>query len=149
MGRTRPAAVIAVDLSALVAIVLHEAERDAFLTIVRDSTKALVSTVSVVETKMVLFGRKGHRPVVMLDDFLRLQRFEVTPPSLADMEAAWAAFIAFGKGSGHPASLNFGDVFAYALAKVRDLPLLYKGNDFIETDLRPVLSGTPAKSRHH
>ncbi|MEI7711276.1 MAG: type II toxin-antitoxin system VapC family toxin [Rhodospirillales bacterium] len=51
-------------------------------------------------------------------------------PTLTDMDAAYAAFVAFGKGSGHPASLNFGDVFSNALAKVRGLPLLFKGNDF-------------------
>jgi len=85
---------------------------------------------------MVLFGRKGVRAVVMFDDLLGLRRFEITPPSRADMDAAYAAFLAFGRGSGHPAALNFGDVFSYALAKVRNLPLLYKGNDFAETDLR-------------
>jgi ribonuclease VapC len=51
------------------------------------------------------------------------------------MEAAYAAFVAFGKGSGHPAELNFGDLFGYALAKVRGLPLLYKGDDFARTDI--------------
>ena len=61
--------------------------------------------------------------------------FEIVPPSPADMDAAYAAFVAFGKGSGHPASLNFGDVFSYALAKTRGLPLLFKGNDFAETDI--------------
>jgi ribonuclease VapC len=127
---------IAVDTSALVAISLNEPERFSFLTIIRGSPKVLVSTVSVVETKMVLFGRKGVRAVVMFDDLLGLRRFEITPPSVAEMDAAYAAFLAFGKGSGHPAALNFGDVFSYALAKVRDLPLLYKGNDFTETDLR-------------
>jgi ribonuclease VapC len=52
------------------------------------------------------------------------------------MEAAYAAFIAFGKGSGHKAGLDFGDVFSYALAKIRGLPLLYEGGDFAQTDLR-------------
>ena len=51
------------------------------------------------------------------------------------MDAAYAAFVAFGKGSGHPAGLNFGDVFSYALAKVRNLPLLFKGDDFSQTDI--------------
>jgi ribonuclease VapC len=131
---------IAVDTSALVAIGLDEPERTPFLTIIRDAPKALISTVSVVETKMVLYGRKGPRAVVILDDLLRLRRFEITPPSLADMDAAYAAFLVYGKGSGHRAGLNFGDVFAYALAKVRDLPLLYKGNDFAETDLFPAMA---------
>jgi ribonuclease VapC len=51
------------------------------------------------------------------------------------MDAAYAAFVAYGKGNGHPAALNFGDVFSYALAKTRGLPLLYKGRDFAETDI--------------
>src|SRR5271163_3950096 len=131
---------IAVDTSALVAISLNEPERFSFLTIIRGAPKVLVSTVSVVETKMVLFGRKGVRAVVMFDDLLDLRRFEITPPSRADMDAAYAAFLAFGRGSGHPAALNFGDVFSYALAKVRNLPLLYKGDDFTQTDIRSALA---------
>lgn len=133
---------IAVDTSALVAITLNEPERDTFLTVIRDSPKALISTVSVVETKMVLFSRRGIRAAVMLEDFLGLRRFEITSPSLADMDAAYAAFLTYGQGSGHPAALNFGDVFSYALAKIRNLPLLYKGNDFSETDLRPAISSS-------
>jgi ribonuclease VapC len=138
---------IAVDTSALVAIGLDEPERIRFLTIIRDTPKALISTVSVVETKMALYARKGHRAVAVLDDLLHLRRFEITPPSLADMDAAYAAFVIYGKGSGHRAALNFGDVFSYALAKVRNLPLLYKGNDFAETDLQaavPNLAGPGA-----
>jgi ribonuclease VapC len=75
----------------------------------------------------------------MLDDRLRLRRFEFTPPSVADLDAAYAAFLLYGKGSGHRAGLNFGDLFSYALAKVRNLPLLYKGNDFAETDLQAAI----------
>jgi ribonuclease VapC len=138
---------IAVDTSALVAIGLHESERESFQTIILNSAKVLISTVSVVETKMVLFGRRGPRAVVMLDNMLGLRRFEIIPPSPEDMDAAYAAFLAFGRGSGHPARLNMGDVFAYALAKVRNLPLLYKGNDFSETDLRSAAANVP--SHHH
>lgn len=85
---------------------------------------------------MVVHSRCGERAtVVLLDDLLRLPMFEIVPPGPAEMNAAYAAFVAFGKGSGHPAVLNFGDVFSYALAKVRGLPLLYKGTDFSETDI--------------
>ena len=84
---------------------------------------------------MVVHGRRGERAVVLVDDLLRLPMFELIPPGIAEMDAAYAAFVAFGKGSGHPAALNFGDVFAYALAKVRGLPLLFKGADFSETDI--------------
>jgi ribonuclease VapC len=78
--------------------------------------------------------------VVLVDDLLRLPLFEIVPPGPAETDAAYAAFVAFGKGSGHPAGLNFGDVFSYALAKVRALPLLYKGGDFAETDIGSALS---------
>jgi ribonuclease VapC len=131
--------VIAVDTSALVATALNEPERNEFVTIIRGSPRALISTVAVVETKMVLFGRRGARAVVMIEDFLRLRRFAITPPSVADTDAAFDAFLLYGKGSGHRAALNFGDVFSYALAKTRNLLLLYKGNDFAETDLRPAV----------
>jgi ribonuclease VapC len=127
--------VIAVDTSAIVAIVFGEPERGAFLEVIESAERALVSTVSVVETRMVVHGRRGQRAVILLDDFLRLPMWEQVAPSPADSEAAYAAFVAFGKGSGHPAALNFGDVFSYALAKTRNLPLLFKGDDFSKTDV--------------
>jgi ribonuclease VapC len=126
---------IAVDTSALVAIVLDEPERVSFRLKIAGSTRALISTVSALEAKMVMYGRRGPRAVVLLDDLLRLPMFQIVSPTLPDMDAAYAAFVAFGKGSGHPAALNFGGVFSYALAKVRGLPLLFKGNDFAETDI--------------
>lgn len=101
--------------------------------------RALISAVSVVEAKMVVQGRRGQRAVVLVDDILRLPVFEQVAPGPAETEAAFAAFVAFGKGSGHPAALNFGDLFSYALAKVRGLPLLYKGNDFALTDIESAL----------
>ncbi len=115
---------IAVDTSALVAISLRDPERESFLAVIREQSRALISTVSVIETKIVLFGRKAQRAVVILDDFLGLSCFAITPPAREDMDAAYAASLVYGKGSGHPAALNLGDVFAYALAKVRGLPLL-------------------------
>jgi ribonuclease VapC len=127
---------IAVDTSAIVAIVLNEPERAAFRDAIRNAG-ALISTVSVVEAKMVVHGRRGPRAVVFMEDLFKLPVFEITPPSSADMDAAYAAFVVFGKGSGHPAALNFGDLFSYALAKVRNLPLLFKGADFAETDIVP------------
>jgi len=127
--------VIAVDTSALVAIVLNEPEAPVFLSRLKRASHAVISTVSVVEARMVVYGRLGHRAAVLLDDLLRVPAFEIVAPGPAEMEAAWSAFIAYGKGSGHPAGLNFGDVFAYAAAKIRHLPLLFKGNDFAQTDI--------------
>jgi len=126
---------IAVDTSALVAIALGEPERDRFRSAIFQAGRALISSASVLELRMVLYGRRGLRAVVLMDDLLALPVFEIVPPGPAELEAAFRAFVVFGKGSGHPAALNYGDLFAYALAKVRNLPLLFKGNDFAETDL--------------
>jgi ribonuclease VapC len=131
---------IAVDTSAVVAIAFAEPERDALLHALKLADKALISTVSVVEARMVIHGRRGQRAVILIDDFLRLPIFELVPPTAAEMDAAYAAFVAYGKGSGHPANLNFGDVFSYALAKVRGLPLLYKGDDFVHTDIASAMT---------
>lgn len=131
---------IVVDTSAVVAMVLGEPEREAIVQAIQQAEKALISTVSVLEARMVIHGRRGQRAVVLVDDLLRLPVFEMVPPGVAETDAAYAAFVAFGKGSGHPAGLNFGDVFSYALAKVRSLPLLFKGDDFAKTDVVSVLS---------
>jgi ribonuclease VapC len=130
---------IAVDTSALIAIAFAEPEREAYLQAIKIADKVLISTVSVVEARMVIHGRRGQRAVILMDDLLRLPMFELVAPSVPEMDAAYAAFVAYGKGSGHPAGLNFGDVFSYALAKVRGLPLLYKGEDFAQTDIASAL----------
>ena len=130
---------IAVDSSAVVAVVLGERERDVFSVALRQARRAFISTVSVVEVKMVVHSRRGQRAIVLVDDLLRLAMFEIASPGREEMDAAYAAFVAYGKESGHPAALNFGDVFSYALAKVRGLPLLFKGNDFAQTDIQQVV----------
>ncbi len=134
---------IVVDTSALVAIAFAEPEREAFLRAIQIAGKSLISTVCVVETRMVVHGRRGQRAVILLDDLLRLPMFETVAPGQAEMDAAYAAFVAFGRGSGHQAGLNFGDLFSYALAKVRGLPLLYKGGDFAQTDIGSALAVVP------
>ena len=126
---------IAVDSSALIAVVFGEPDRDRFFNTINDSPICLVSSVSVVETRMVVFERRGPTGLKVLGDLLGLPAFQVTPPGPEDVEAAFAAFLRYGKGRGHPAQLNLGDVFSYALAKTRGLPLLFKGEDFARTDI--------------
>lgn len=126
---------IVADTSAILAIAFAEPEREAFVAALERAERALVSSVTAVEARMVVHARRGQRAVVLVDDLLRLPFFEIVPPGAAEMDAAYAAFVAYGKGSGHPAALNFGDVFSYALAKTRGLPLLYNGRDFAETDI--------------
>ena len=116
---------IVVGTSAIVAIAFGEPERAAFVQAIHRADRALISTVSILEARMVVHGRLGQRAVVLVDDLLRLPVFEAVAPDLAQSDAAYAAFVAFGKGSGHPAQLNFGDMFSYTLAKIRGLPLLY------------------------
>ena len=132
---------IVADTSAIIAIVFAEPEREAFLKAIESAQRTLISSVSAVEARMVVHGRRGQRAVVLLDDLLRSPLFEVVPPGPAETDAAYAAFVIFGKGSGHAAGLNFGDIFSYALAKVRGLPLLYKGSDFSETDIASAVGG--------
>jgi len=127
--------VIVADTSAILAIAFAEPEREAFVAALERAERTLVSSVTAVEARMVVHARRGQRAVVLVDDLLRLSFFEIVPPGAAEMDAAYAAFVAFGKGNGHPAALNFGDVFSYALAKTRGLPLLFKGRDFAETDI--------------
>ena len=147
MGRSGSAEVIVIDTSAIVALVFDEPERKAIARAIQQADKVLISTVSVLEARMVVHGRRGQRAVVLVDDLLRLPVFEMVAPGQAESEAAYAAFVAFGKGSGHPAGLNFGDVFSYALAKVRGLPLLYKGDDFATTDAVGVLPAAGESKR--
>ena len=126
---------IVADTSAIVAIAFAEPEREAFVAALERAERTLVSSVTAVEARRVVHARRGQRAVVLVDDLLRLPFFEIVPPGAAEMDAAYAAFVAYGKGNGHPAALNFGDVFSYALAKTRGLPLLFKGRDFAETDI--------------
>jgi len=130
---------IAVDTSALVAIILGEPERPAFRQALVHAGHALISTASVVESRMVVHGKRGPLAVALANGLLRLPVFTLVPPGVEETDAAHEAFLRFGKGSGHKAALNFGDVFAYALATVRHVPLLFKGEDFAATDTLPAI----------
>ena len=126
---------IVVDSSALVAIAKREPEADSFLRIISTAAGCLLSSVSLLETSMVLAGRIGISAAwVELDTLIEKSGLEVVAHDAGLAAAAREAFLRFGKGR-HPAALNLGDCAAYALAKSRDLPLLFKGRDFSRTDL--------------
>jgi ribonuclease VapC len=110
--------------------------------VIQTSGRIPIGTVAVPQARMVIQGRRGWRAVVLVDDLLWLPVFEMVAPGKEETDAAYAAFIALGEGSGHPAGLNFGDVFSCALARARNLPLLYKDNDFARTDIVGVLRGS-------
>lgn len=131
---------IAVDTSALLAVVFKESEREDFSKTIMNAESVLISVVTVVEARMVTYGRRGETGLEILNRILDLPNFEIVPPGSEEVEIAHAAFVAYGKGNGHPAKLNFGDLFSYALAKARGVPLLYKGGDFAQTDLAAAIA---------
>ena len=126
---------IAIDSSALIAIILDESERKSFLDILDRAEKTLVGAATLVESRMVAYGKGGARLVLALDAIVQGYTMEIVPPGPAEIEIAHSAFVTYGKGNGHPAQLNFGDLFSYALAKSRGVPLLFKGEDFGLTDV--------------
>ena len=124
---------IAVDTSALVAVVLGEDNAEQFLDALRGNDTRL-SVVSSVEAQIVVESRQGPdaaRDLQLLTDAVI---DEIAPVDEVHAAAAVAAWRRFGKGR-HPAALNFGDCFAYAVASLDGLPLLFKGDDFAQTDL--------------
>ena len=123
---------IVVDSSALVAIVLAEDEAGRFSDLIGEDGDPRMSSVTLLETRTVLLFRGRIAP---LDDYLRTARMTVVSFDEQQSNLAFDAYRRFGKGN-HPASLNFGDCVAYALAKSLDAPLLFKGNDFARTDVR-------------
>lgn len=126
---------IAVDTSALLAVCLRERERNEFVDLLDGAERIIVSAGTMIEARLVAYNR-GRSPLVdELDDLLTTFDIEVVPVDVGQIELAHSAFVTFGKGSGHPAQLNFGDLFSYALAKSRGVPLLYKGDGFSHTDI--------------
>jgi ribonuclease VapC len=127
--------VIVVDSSALIAILRREPEADSFLRTIAMAEGCLLSSVSLLETGMVLAGRTGDVAAwVDLDALIARAAMQVVPQDAELAYEAREAFLRYGKGR-HPAALNLGDCASYALAKSRSLPLLFKGNDFPATDL--------------
>ena len=125
-----------VDTSALIAIMGDEPERRRFNQLIESSPATYISAASLLEARIVLFARSGGSAVLALDAFLLKSGMTVTEVSPQIAEVAFDAYRRYGKGSGHRAGLNYGDCFAYALARHLDLPLLFKGDDFLHTDIR-------------
>lgn len=123
-----------IDTSAVVAVFLAEPERKQFLDSILRAGKRLISAASVLETGIVLESKRGEAAGREFDLFLVRTNFEIVPVDAEQIEIARSAWRAFGKGR-HPAALNFGDCFTYALAKSSGEPLLAKGRDFSLTDL--------------
>jgi ribonuclease VapC len=123
-----------IDSSALLAIIFEEPDASIYLSAILNSDNCLVSAASLVETSMVSLRLRSPDPIALLDDLVNRTETIVAPVDHEQALLAREAFRRFGKGR-HKAGLNFGDCFAYALAKQTGEPLLYKGSDFSLTDI--------------
>jgi ribonuclease VapC len=130
--------VIVIDSSAIVAIFRQEDDAENFAHRIATDVDPVMSAANLVETSIVLRGLKEiapERAERWLDDFIATAGIRIEPVTTDQANAARAAHLQFGKGTGHDAALNYGDCFAYALAKSMEAPLLCKGSDFRLTDI--------------
>lgn len=123
-----------IDTSAILAILQNEPERRKFNEAIESADSRSISTASFVETSMILESRYGADGVRDLDLLIAKAQLSLSPVDEEQAHLAFEGFRKYGKGR-HPAALNYGDCFAYALARSLDEPLLFKGDDFSRTDL--------------
>ena len=123
-----------VDTSAVLAVLYREPDAARYETAIAATAGCRMSVASVLEAAIVLEARGGPAAGHELDAFLEDAAVELMPVTAEHLDAARRAWRRFGKGH-HPAALNFGDCFAYALAEVAGEPLLFKGEDFARTDV--------------
>jgi ribonuclease VapC len=128
-----------VDTSAIVAILRDEPDAESFANAIAGERIRRVSAVNYVEAAAVIDESRNPVASRRFDDFIREASLTVEPVTFEQARIAREAYKDFGKGSGHPARLNFGDCFAYALAKAVSEPILFKGQGFKHTDLTSVL----------
>jgi ribonuclease VapC len=122
------------DTSALAAIFFGEADASRFVELIHQADRCLISAGTFLELSIVLEAQIGIEAIRQCDMFFRRAGIVIEPFTVEQAHLARQAFQDFGKGR-HPAGLNLGDCFAYALAKVKGEPLLFKGNDFSKTDI--------------
>jgi len=129
--------VIVVDTSAFCAVIFDEPDKSVFRSALATDT-LLVSAGTWIELQMVVASHKGPAADLVVSRLQNNPRLDIVPVDALQVDLANQGWRKFGRGN-HAAKLNFGDLFAYALAKSRDLPLLFKGDDFAQTDVRSVL----------
>ena len=128
------------DTSAVLVILLNEPEVEAISLAIEEDPVRLLSAASFLEAAMVVESRYGDVGGLELDRLIERVGLDIVPVDVPQARVARQAFRRFGKGR-HPAALNFGDCFSYALSQVSGEPLLFKGNDFSKTDLQKVILG--------
>ena len=128
-----------IDSSALLSILLEEPDKDRFAHAIENDERRLMSVASFLEVFIVLERRFGADGTIKLDQLIAEANINLVPVDVDQAYAARTAFRVYGKGR-HPARLNFGDCFTYALANTLVEPLLFKGNDFSKTNIAEVLN---------
>lgn len=123
------------DTSALIAILRDQPEAPALAGAIESAAQRRISAANFLESAVVIDGSRDPVASRRFDEFVNVAQIAVTAVTERQARIARAAYRDFGRGSGHPAGLNFGDCFAYALAKDAGEPLLFKGSDFIHTDV--------------
>ncbi len=126
---------IVVDTSALLTILLGEPDAQKFANTLAGAREAQISAASILEAHIVILHKFGEAALFDLDSLVREARLKIESITVDQLDYARRAYVLYGKGR-HVAGLNFGDCFAYALAKLRGQPLLYKGDDFSKTDIQ-------------
>lgn len=128
-----------VDTSVVIAILRKESDGGALASAIRAADHCRISAASFLEAAIVIDSSGDPLLSRDLDHLAAEVPFRIEPVTAAQVQLARRAYRDFGKRSGHPAQLNFGNCFAYALAKALDEPLLFKGNDFVHTDVARAL----------
>jgi len=126
---------VILDTSALAAIFFGEPDGERFIEMISQADRCRISAANFVELSMVIEGQIGPEAGRQCDVFFSRADIIIEPVTVEQAQLARQAFLDFGKGR-HPAGLNFGDCFAYALARSSGEPLLFKGEDFRKTDIR-------------
>lgn len=129
-----------VDTSAFIAILRNEEDAMVFARAIANTATRRISAATYVETAAVIDASRDPIASRRFDDLLHEAQFAIESVTEVQARIAREAYRDFGRGSGHPARLNFGDCFAYALAKAMDEPLLFKGDDFTRTDITSALA---------
>jgi ribonuclease VapC len=129
---------VILDSSALLAVILNEADAERLLTAMVDAPMLRMSAGNWLESAIVVDSAKKAAVSRQLDDLKAALRIEIVPVTEEATNQARMAHTTYGRGN-HPARLNYGDCFAYALAALSREPLLFKGNDFSQTDIEPAL----------
>lgn len=128
-----------IDTSAIIAIARMEPEAQGFAEILERTPDKVMAAPTYLECAFVMGGIAPNKGAGFLEGLVNDTLIEIVPFGSRELEVAIEARFKFSRGSGNPAKLNFGDCFAYALAKTRNLPLLFKGDDFTHTDIVPAL----------